>query len=87
MRRKVGALVPFEKWILETANAIDGEFYGYQIAKRLKNRTKIIEQGTLYRALQRLENMGYLSSRWEISSEQKNKPSRRYYKLTDKEME
>ena len=82
MRRKAGALVPFEKWILDTANTVGCEFYGFQLAKQLKNRPKVIERGTLYRALQRLEDMGYLTSRWEETNE--NKPRRRYYKLTDK---
>ena len=63
MRRKTGALVPFEKWILEAAHALNTEFYGYQLVQRLGDRAAL-KRGTLYRALNRLEVMGYLTSRW-----------------------
>ncbi len=89
MRRKQGNLVPLEKEILGLG--ADGKpFYGYDLNKS-KSST-----GAVYRALQRLEKMGYLISSWEdlkpwpLLSENlkdEHRIRRRYYKLTDKALE
>lgn len=86
MRRKKNTLVPFEIEIIEIARSLknDGyeEFYGFQMAKQLGLR--VVKKGALYRALMRLEKMGYLESKWEDqSSVQDNRPRRRYYKLKE----
>jgi DNA-binding PadR family transcriptional regulator len=92
MRRKPGALVPFEVSILAAAadlwKADSREFYGYQIAKHLADeadRKLLTAYGTLYRALGRLEAMGLLRSAWEDPQRaaDENRPGRRLYALTD----
>jgi len=71
------------------------EFHGFQISKRLEGARlgkllkpsrlqkirAMIGYGTLYRALDRLQKMGKLESRWEELPPGENRPRRRYYKL------
>jgi DNA-binding PadR family transcriptional regulator len=95
MRRKPNTLVPLETSILAAATHLKDlgilEFHGFQVAKEmgdLKHSRLLTGYGTLYRALQRLEQFGYLVSHWEdpaIGAEQ-NRPRRRLYQLTDKEL-
>jgi len=80
MRRKNNQLVPFEKSIIESAKQYPDGFYGYQLSKVLD----VKHNGTLYRALRRLEEMGYLESRTETSNADGYlSPARRVYKLKD----
>jgi hypothetical protein len=72
MRRKVGALVPFEREILAVAARLtesgSPEFWGYLLAAELRGPEKaeqVARDGSLYKALRRLVAFGYLSSRWE----------------------
>ena len=91
MRRKPGELLPLELAICKAARDItrgrDKEFHGYEIAKHLSaagDAKLLVAYGTLYRALGRLEEMGFLESRWEdpqISADE-NRPRRRMYTLT-----
>jgi len=91
MRRKSGSLIPLEASICTAAAdlaevGID-EFHGYELAKRLAaddDRRLLTAHGTLYRALSRLENMGFLKSRREDAriAARENRPGRRFYKLT-----
>jgi DNA-binding PadR family transcriptional regulator len=91
MRRKPGALVPLELAIC--AAAIDlrragvDQFHGYEIAKRLKDAAearRLTAYGTLYRALDRLEQMGLVTSTWEDPhiAANDNRPRRRLYSVT-----
>lgn len=91
MRRKPGALVPLEQKILATAATLEEqghpEFYGYQLAiamDRNKAPWRATGQGTLYRALARLEGMGRLESRWEepVDIGRVRRPPRRLYRRT-----
>jgi hypothetical protein len=93
MRRKSGNLFPFEISILEAAKellqpGVEG-FYGFQIAKAIKDREGkhfLSGYGTLYRSLGRLEKQGFLRSYWEdpqVALEQK-RPPRRIYQITGK---
>ena len=75
MRRKQGQLIKLEKQIIEFANAKE-RFYGYELIKELD----IKYNGTLYRALRRLESFGYLTSEWD-SQANTNTPRRRIYTL------
>jgi DNA-binding PadR family transcriptional regulator len=75
MRRKKGQLVELERQIIEFAKTKEG-FYGYELIKELD----IKYNGTLYRALRRLEIFGYLSSEWD-SQANTNTPRRRIYTL------
>lgn len=91
MRRKPGALVPFEEGICVTAAALARrgitEFHGYDLARKLAgdaDRRLLTAYGTLYRALGRLEAMGLLESRREdpAIAARENRPARRLYTLT-----
>jgi PadR family transcriptional regulator len=91
MRRKPGQLVPLELAICVSAADLrtkgDVEFHGYQIAKHLgdlEEQKLLTAYGTLYRALDRLEKMGMLQSRWEDPAipARENRPGRRLYTLT-----
>jgi PadR family transcriptional regulator, regulatory protein PadR len=91
MRRKPGQLVPLEQAICEAAADLRDrdvrEFHGYEIAKHLStlaDRRLLTAYGTLYRALGRLEQMGFLRSRWEDPQipARENRPGRRLYTLT-----
>ena len=91
MRRKPGTLIPIEQSILVAAMHLHGqgveEFHGFRIAKEIKgkrNARHLTGHGTLYRALARLERLGFLESQWEdplVAAEQ-NRPRRKFYKLT-----
>jgi PadR family transcriptional regulator, regulatory protein PadR len=65
-----------------------GRFHGYLIAKELKaaSDTRLLTAyGTLYRALARLEQMGFVASEWEdpqIPADE-NRPRRRLYVITE----
>jgi DNA-binding PadR family transcriptional regulator len=91
VRRKSGALVPLELAICVCALELrDGgveAFHGYEVAKRLgdgDNHKLLTAYGTLYRALGRLEAMGFLHSRWEdpMVAASESRPRRRLYHLT-----
>ena len=91
MRRKPGSLVPLELAIclcaLELKRDGVGEFHGYEMARHLKDHADhklLTAYGTLYRALARLESMGFVESRWEDPEipARENRPGRRLYTLT-----
>ncbi len=92
MRRKQGALTPIENSILDAAVHLHrqgGEFHGFQIAKEIEDREgarRLTGLGTLYRALERLQQQGFLSRRWEdpAIAAQENRPRRRLYQVTGK---
>jgi PadR family transcriptional regulator PadR len=61
-----------------------GAAHGYTIAKIIEQRSDAflqVEQGSLYPALNRLEDRGWIDSYWAISE---NNRRARYYKLTPK---
>jgi len=92
VRRINGALTPIEYSILNAAVRLcrEGEeFYGFQIAKEIEDREgarRLTGLGTLYRALDWLQQHGYLSRRWEdpAIAAQENRPRRRLYQVTGK---
>ena len=93
MKRKPGDLVPAERTILEMAIELcrqgKTEFHGYQIAKAIEAGGKkryLSGYGILYRALERLEEQGFLTSYWEEtdSGDNQKPPRRRFYRLTGK---
>jgi PadR family transcriptional regulator len=91
MRRKEGALVPLEVSILEAALELrsrgTGEAHGFLLAKQVRDgrhARRLTAYGTLYKALERLERAGYLSSRWEdpqVAADD-GRPRRRFYQVT-----
>lgn len=91
MRRKPGTLVPIEVSILSAAVALNlagqPEFHGYAVASELKEREearRLTAHGTLYRALNRLEEAGLLASRLEDpdAAAAEQRPRRRLYHVT-----
>ena len=91
MRRKPGHLLPIELAILEVGIRLrmDGvaHFYGFLIAKEIKEQREarlLTAHGTLYKALDRLQNAGLLESDWEdpLVAAQANRPRRRLYWVT-----
>jgi DNA-binding PadR family transcriptional regulator len=91
MRRKEGALIPIEVAILSAGLSLlargEEEFHGYQLAREIKmangDRYRTAA-GTLYRALDRMDQSGLLTSRWEdpSSPEVDGRPPRRLYHIT-----
>lgn len=88
MRRRPGELLPLERRILELSASNRGEIHGFAIAKELgseRDKQRLIGHGTLYKALDRLRDQGYLESRWEdpAKAERERRPRRRLYRITD----
>jgi PadR family transcriptional regulator PadR len=60
---------------------LDGKpLYASDIISGLKVAKMIVVEGTLYPLLTRLKNTGFLTYRWEESTQG---PPRKYYELTD----
>jgi PadR family transcriptional regulator PadR len=67
--------------VLKTLETL-GPLHGYGIARRIEQTSGemiALNQGTLYPALLRLEQMGWIDSRWGISE---NNRRARYYSIT-----
>jgi PadR family transcriptional regulator PadR len=58
----------------------DGDAYASDILNKLKAARMIVVEGTLYPLLTRQKNAGWLSYRWEESTQG---PPRKYYSITD----
>jgi PadR family transcriptional regulator, regulatory protein PadR len=91
MRRKLGSLVPLEVSVLEAALGLRQrgieEAHGFLLAKEMRDGARarrLTAYGTLYKALDRLERAGYLSSRWEdpLIAARDGRPRRRFYRVT-----
>jgi len=91
MRRKAGTLLPIELSILETAIELRVRgakaFHGFMIAKEIQERREarlLTAHGTLYKALDRLQNSGLLESEWEdpVLAAAEGRPRRRFYSVT-----
>jgi DNA-binding PadR family transcriptional regulator len=83
--------MPLEVSILEAAASLRGqgtrEFYGFVLAKEMKRLNGARQRtayGTLYRTLDRMTRVGWLSSRWEDPSiaAAEGRPRRRFYEVT-----
>ena len=61
-----------------------GPIHGYAIAQRIQQVSRdalVVQQGTLYPALHRLENRGFLSAEWKESESGREA---KFYRLTAK---
>jgi PadR family transcriptional regulator, regulatory protein PadR len=59
-------------------DAADREVYGLEICRLAE-----LPSGTVHPILARLENLGWLTSRWEeIDKHEEGRPRRRYYQLS-----
>jgi transcriptional regulator len=70
--------------MLELHTLRRGPAHGYTIAKIIEQRSDAflqVEQGSLYPALNRLEDRGWIDSYWAVSE---NNRRARYYTLTPK---
>jgi len=91
VRRKPGTLLPIEEAILgagvDLSRAGSSEFHGFLVAKELRDKEgarSLTAHGTLYKALDRLERMGLVASRWENPDDAAadGRPRRRLYHVT-----
>lgn len=90
-KRKGELPFPIENEILAEAHRLSlagsSQFHGYELKKAIgASREGGVEPGTstLYRALLRLEDLGWLSSSWEDPdvAHREGRPPRRLYRLT-----
>jgi PadR family transcriptional regulator PadR len=63
--------------VLATLSQLRAPRYGYELRQALAEKGMLIEEGTLYPLLRRLETQGLLTSEWKIE----DGPPRRYYSL------
>lgn len=92
MRRKPGTIVPLERDILDAAVSLRArglaEAHGFLLARTIgddgPDAKRLTAYGTLYKALDRLERVGYLESRWEAPdyAAEAARPRRRFYRIT-----
>jgi PadR family transcriptional regulator, regulatory protein PadR len=91
MRRKPGTLLPIEVDILDAGLELrrtgGARFHGFQLAKQIADHAgprALTAHGTLYKALQRLEEAGLLTSQWEEPdiAAADGRPRRRLYEVT-----
>jgi PadR family transcriptional regulator, regulatory protein PadR len=91
MRRKPGTLLPIEVDILDAGLELrrtgGARFHGFQLAKQIADHAgprPLTSHGTLYKALQRLEEAGLLTSQWEDPdiAAADGRPRRRLYEVT-----
>jgi PadR family transcriptional regulator PadR len=55
------------------------EHYGYSLRKRIGEKGLVIDEGTLYPLIRRLETQGLLKSEWR----QDDSRRKRYYRISD----
>jgi transcriptional regulator len=68
--------------VLILKSLIWGPLHGYAITSLIRRQSEdalLVEEGTLYPALWRLENKGWLASEWGLSE---NNRKAKFYKLT-----
>jgi PadR family transcriptional regulator PadR len=63
---------------LAVLGQLDEEQYGYSLIQLLAEKGLLVEQGTLYPLLRRLESQGLLESTWNVEG---SRP-RRYYRIS-----
>ena len=82
MGRESGDLLQGTLGLLILKTLIAGEQHGYGVARWIERTTRDvleIPEGSLYPALRRLEDRGFISSRWDLSE---NNRRARFYALT-----
>nr|WP_308129288.1 helix-turn-helix transcriptional regulator [Actinoplanes polyasparticus] len=88
--RKPGTLLPLEADVLTAAmsnhRAGQAAFHGFGLARMIQEQSgarSLTAHGTLYKALNRLEELGLLTSDWEDpAGAPTGRPRRRLYQLT-----
>lgn len=82
MARETGELLQGTLGLLIMKALIAQELHGYGIARWIREQTREvleIPEGSLYPALRRLEDRGFVTSRWDLSE---NARRARFYSLT-----
>jgi PadR family transcriptional regulator, regulatory protein PadR len=64
--------------VLAVLTQLRGEQYGYTLRKALAGHGMVIDEGTLYPLLRRLETQGLLVSEWR----EEEKRNKRFYRLS-----
>jgi PadR family transcriptional regulator PadR len=64
--------------ILAVLGQLKTEHYGYTLRKALADRGIVMDEGTLYPLLRRLESQGLLVSEWR----EEDKRNKRFYRLS-----
>ena len=68
--------------VLKTLTAAERELHGFEIAEAIARESRDVlrvEEGSLYPALHRMEEAGWITSQWKASD---NNRRARYYRLT-----
>jgi DNA-binding PadR family transcriptional regulator len=65
--------------VLAVLSQLKEEQYGYSILKQLSEKGLVVDQGTLYPLLRRLEGQGLLESIWKLEEAR----PRRYYVISE----
>jgi DNA-binding PadR family transcriptional regulator len=80
---KLYALGEFEEIVLLTVGVLYDEAYGVAIKKEIENRLdRTVSVGALQSALRRMEQKGYLVSRFGESSNKRGGKRKRYFNIT-----
>ncbi len=64
--------------VLAILSQLRDEHYGYSLREKLTRQGLEIHEGTLYPLLRRLEDQGFLESRWKVE----DRRPRRYYRIS-----
>ncbi len=64
--------------VLAILSQLRDEHYGYSLREKLTRQGLEIHEGTLYPLLRRLEDQGFLESRWKVEGRR----PRRYYRIS-----
>ena len=57
---------------------LENEMYGYSMVKHIESLGYQVEENTLYPLLRRLEKNGWITSRWDLSTDR----PRKFYSIT-----
>ncbi len=82
MRAEIPELLPGTLYLLILRTLRSGPLHGYAIARRIKQTSEeslMVEEGSLYPALNRMLVKGWLTAEWGVSD---NNRKARFYRLT-----
>ena len=64
--------------VLAVLGQLRAEHYGYSLRKALAEQGLVVEEGTLYPLIRRLEQQGLLTSEWRVEDRRR----KRFYRLS-----
>ncbi len=74
----------FQEIVLLSVLVLDNDAYGVQIQKEISVRSgRSISRGALHSALSRLEDKGYLSSKFGEATKERGGKSKKFYDVTN----